>query len=181
MRLGRIATLCFETTYAFERTSPELPSENATGPNQICREQRSTGDGDGSRGGWLFSNESAPIAKRGNDDAVAGEIRMRVGSGVPWLTDGTSAGLWAKCTLQQLTGARRWDFGQKLLQHPAALAACACSHMPPPTESMMRSARAIVPERQNIAKTLVKAGFPGKARFYESSLAARVVDSWAAP
>jgi hypothetical protein len=94
---------------------------------------------------------------------------MRVGSGVPWLTDGTSAGLWAKCTLQQLTGARRWDFGQKLLQHPAALVACACSHMPPPTESMMRSARAIVPERQNIAKTLVKAGFPGKARFYESS------------
>jgi hypothetical protein len=33
---------------------------------------------------------------------------------------------------------------------------------------MIRSARTIAPERQNIAKTLVKAGFPGKARFYES-------------
>ena len=114
-------------------------------PNQICSEQRCSGDRFNPGGGWIFVKTSVLNSAFGSENADGFRAATGNLSGADSIVRETSAVVCPNCALQHRIGLRWGDLGPELVQHSEALTVCA--QKPPPTESIPRSASATKPKR----------------------------------
>ena len=124
--------------------------------NQICREQRCSGDKSTPGGGWIFVNASVLNSDFANENIATFIVAITIRSGAGCLVGATSATPWPGYVLQHFVESLCCDAGHERLQHGPALANSACAHKTLPTESTIRNADATMVGRHHIPEILLR-------------------------